>query len=174
MIRIKFTLNKNEVDGDNRPIKWPIKYPYWCYGESETTFNMLAYADSAAEMRKLWPESINLEIEEVDKVEFTEEFPCPAWYIEPERHGKVSKDTYLDTDLIDLIKEIRKRMSIDVSNGSVEFSKYGTEKVKILTDCINALPDGNRYKKCSESGIVASLREREGSFYIRFINYLYR
>ena len=73
-----------------------------------------------------------------------------------------------------MIKEIRKRMSIDVSNGSVEFGKYGTEKVKILTDCINALPDGNRYKKCSESGIVESLREREGSFYIRFINYLYR
>ena len=65
-------------------------------------------------------------------------------------------------------------MSIDVSNGSVEFGKYGTEKVEILTDCINALPDGNRYKKYSESGIVASLREREGSFYIRFINYLYR
>lgn len=174
MIRIIFTLNKAEVDGDNRPIKWPIKYPYWCCGETETKFDMLAYADSAAEIRKLWPESINLEIEEVNKIEFTEEFPCPTWYVEPEKRKKLSKDTLLDTDLIELIKEIRKRMSIEVSDGVVKFSKSGTEKVEALTDSINALSEDNKYKKCSESGIVASLREREGSFYIKFINYICR
>lgn len=34
MIRARFHIRKDDCDNDYRPVKWPIKYPYWCSAES--------------------------------------------------------------------------------------------------------------------------------------------
>ena len=34
MIRARFYIRKDDCDNDYRPVKWPIKYPYWCSAES--------------------------------------------------------------------------------------------------------------------------------------------
>lgn len=53
MLRIRFTVDINEVEGDYRPIKWPIKYPYWCSGENDKDFILIAYVDSLDELYDL-------------------------------------------------------------------------------------------------------------------------
>lgn len=35
MIRAKFYIKFKDCGNDYRPVKWPIKYPYWCTGESD-------------------------------------------------------------------------------------------------------------------------------------------
>ena len=43
MIRARFYT----AEKDYRPIKWPIKYPYWCSGETaELSAILIAYADT--------------------------------------------------------------------------------------------------------------------------------
>lgn len=32
MIRARFYIKKSDCGNDYRPVKWPIKYPYWCSG----------------------------------------------------------------------------------------------------------------------------------------------
>jgi hypothetical protein len=37
MIRARFYIKKSDCDNDYRPVKWPIKYPYWCSAESDNS-----------------------------------------------------------------------------------------------------------------------------------------
>lgn len=37
MIRARFYIGKDDCDNDYRPVKWPIKYPYWCSAESSNS-----------------------------------------------------------------------------------------------------------------------------------------
>jgi len=71
---------------DYRPMKWPIKYPYWCIGETAEFLSILiAYADSLEEIYEMWPEAEEVEWEEVDEIIFTSRFPKPDWYKEEEK-----------------------------------------------------------------------------------------
>lgn len=45
MIRARFYIKKSDCDNDHRPVKWPIKYPYWCSAESSNSFVLVAYAE---------------------------------------------------------------------------------------------------------------------------------
>lgn len=45
MIRARFYIKKSDCGNDYRPVKWPIKYPYWCSGESDDSFILVAYAE---------------------------------------------------------------------------------------------------------------------------------
>lgn len=80
MIWTRFYLNIKEVKGDYRPLVWPIKYPYWCSGETQNDFILVAYVESLDELYKQWPEAKNIDSEEVKKVTFTDRFPKPDWY----------------------------------------------------------------------------------------------
>ena len=71
MIRARFYIKKKDCSNDYRPVKWPIKYPYWCTGESNDCFILVAYADSVEQITELWPEACFIEPAEVDKIEFT-------------------------------------------------------------------------------------------------------
>lgn len=82
MIRVIFFVDKGKCDGDYRPLRWPIQYPYWCTGESAHHFVLVAYINSIEELKDLWPEASNIESEEVDKVFFSDRFPKPDWYKE--------------------------------------------------------------------------------------------
>lgn len=82
MIRARFYIKFDDCDNDYRPVKWPIKHPYWCTGETDDSFTIVAYADDVEEIRELWPEACNIETENVDRIEFTGRFPKPEWYKE--------------------------------------------------------------------------------------------
>jgi len=41
---------------------------------------LIAYADSEDDIKRLWPESYNIESEEVSEIVFTSRFPKPNWY----------------------------------------------------------------------------------------------
>jgi len=81
MIKARFYI----VAEDYRPTKWPIKYPYWCIGETEREALLVAYADSLEEIQELWPEADQVEWAEVDEVVFTSRLPKPDWYKEEEK-----------------------------------------------------------------------------------------
>ena len=50
MIRARFYINKKDCGNDYRPVKWPIKYPYWCTGESSDCF-IIDYGVMAGSVR---------------------------------------------------------------------------------------------------------------------------
>tara|TARA_R100001129_G_scaffold151506_1_gene113776 strand:+ start:296 stop:544 length:249 start_codon:yes stop_codon:yes gene_type:complete len=78
VLRVRFRANQE----DYRPVKWPIKYPYWCTGEDETHSILVAYVESLDELYTLWPEAEDLDVEERDKLTFTDRFTKPDWYLE--------------------------------------------------------------------------------------------
>ena len=80
MIRARFYIDKEECGGDYRPLEWPIEHPYWCTGESDNDFILVAYATNVEEIKKLWPEASSIEVQEVEKVVFTDRFKSPDWY----------------------------------------------------------------------------------------------
>lgn len=84
MIRARFYIEKSDCNYDYRPIKWPIKYPYWCTGENSEFFIIVAYADNVEQIMELWPEAYLVESEEVQDIVFTSRFPKPEWYNEEE------------------------------------------------------------------------------------------
>ena len=46
MIRARFFFFFEECEGDYRPLEWPIQYPYWCTGENDSYFVLVAYINS--------------------------------------------------------------------------------------------------------------------------------
>ena len=76
MLRVRFHANPD----DYRPVKWPVKYPFWCTGYGENYSVVVAYVDSVDELMELWPEASNLDIEERESITFTDRFPKPSWY----------------------------------------------------------------------------------------------
>lgn len=81
MIRTRFYIKKSDCDNDYRPVKWPIKYPYWCSGESDDSFILVAYAEDEDSIKELWPEAYDINVLEKDtEVKFTLRFPKPKWY----------------------------------------------------------------------------------------------
>lgn len=79
MLRVRFYTDAE----DYRPINWPLKYPYWLTGEIATepiTFIIVAYADDLEYIKENWPEATNIESQEVQKIEFSDRFPKPAWF----------------------------------------------------------------------------------------------
>ncbi len=77
MLRIRFVA----TDGDPRPIKWPVKHPYWCTGyTNEDKPIMVAYADSKEQILEFWPDAEQLDVMSTeDEYTFTSRFPRPDW-----------------------------------------------------------------------------------------------
>lgn len=82
MLRVRFKIKFDDCGNDYRPVVWPIKHPYWCTGEGDDHYVLLAYVDSQDILAHQWPEAYDLEIEEVDKIEYTSRFKKPDWYEE--------------------------------------------------------------------------------------------
>lgn len=78
MVRVRFTI----VGHDPRPMKWPLKYPYWVSGyDSYIRPIIIAYAETSKELHELWPDICDIsDVQIVDKVEFSERFPKPHGY----------------------------------------------------------------------------------------------
>ena len=81
MIRARYYIQKSDCDNDYRPVKWPIKYPYWCSAESDNSFVLVAYAEDEDSIKELWPEAYDINVLEKDtEIRFTLRFPKPEWY----------------------------------------------------------------------------------------------
>ena len=81
MIRARFYIKKSDCGNDYRPVKWPIKYPYWCSAESSNSFVLVAYAEDEDSIKELWPEAYDINVLEEDtEIRFTLRFPKPEWY----------------------------------------------------------------------------------------------
>ena len=77
MLRIRFRANYN----DPRPINWPVKHPFWITGSAgdDTYSIVVSYADNEQYIYDNWPEAKNLDVQEVQKYEFSDRFPKPEW-----------------------------------------------------------------------------------------------
>ena len=84
MLRVRFEVDEE----DYRPVKWPIKHPYWCSGYSDTHNILVAYVDDLDQLLELWPDAENVDIMEEDtEYSFTDRFPKPDWLkLEGESH----------------------------------------------------------------------------------------
>lgn len=93
MIKARFYIRKDDCNNDYRPVKWPIKYPYWCSGESDDSFILVAYAEDEDNIKELWPEAYDINVLEKDtEVKFTLRFPKPKWYeLQEERSEEYDK-----------------------------------------------------------------------------------
>lgn len=81
--KYRFKIDKKAVNGDYRPVSWPIDFPYWCSGESETDFILVAFVTDKHEITRIWPEAGDLEYLNVYEAPvFSSRFPCPPWYAE--------------------------------------------------------------------------------------------
>lgn len=78
MIRARFYIRKDDCDNDYRPVKQPIKHPYWCSAESSNSFVLVAYAEDEDSIKELWPEAYDINVLEKDtEIRFTLRFPKP-------------------------------------------------------------------------------------------------
>src|SRR5699024_6715404 len=81
MIKARFYIRKDDCNNDYCPVKWPIKYPYWCSAESSNSFVLVAYAEDEDSIKELWPEAYDINVLEKDtEIRFTLRFPKPEWY----------------------------------------------------------------------------------------------
>jgi len=83
MYRVRFYLPLNKCNNDYRTVIWPIRYPYWCTGYTDTEAIIVAYVKDMDELLMQWPEMNGLEIddcERCDKIEFSSRFARPDWY----------------------------------------------------------------------------------------------
>lgn len=78
MFRVRFHANAQ----DPRPIKWPVKLPYWITGYGDDYAIVVAYVDNIEEITELWPEATNLDAEQRDNITFTSRFAKPSWWDE--------------------------------------------------------------------------------------------
>ena len=76
MLRARFHANPD----DPRPVKWPIKYPFWVSGRGDGYSIVVAYVDDITELMELWPEATHITHEERDAILFTSRFGQPDWY----------------------------------------------------------------------------------------------
>lgn len=76
MLRVRFKANLD----DYRPVKWPVKHPYWCSGCSGNNSIVISYADDVEYIYEHWPEAEDLDIDEVEDYVFTDRFPVPEWW----------------------------------------------------------------------------------------------
>lgn len=78
MLRVRFYANED----DYRPVKWPVKYPYWCSGYGEGYSVVVSFADNIEYIKENWPEATDIAATKVDAVTFSDRFPKPSWYQE--------------------------------------------------------------------------------------------
>lgn len=82
MIRARFKADPR----DYRPVNWPPPGPYWCTGsDGDGAYSIIvAYADSEDQIREFWPEASDITSEERTEYTFTDRFPEPEWWKNPD------------------------------------------------------------------------------------------
>lgn len=71
--RVRFKTNEK----DFRPIRIPSPGPWWCSGQGEEYYILIAYVRKLKQIKSFWPEAYGMDYSDEDKIEFTERFPKP-------------------------------------------------------------------------------------------------
>lgn len=77
MIRVCFKANHD----DPRPVKWPVKHPFWitgCAGDGSYS-TVVSYADNEQYILDNWPEAEITSTRPAENYVFTDRFPKPDW-----------------------------------------------------------------------------------------------
>ena len=72
---------------DYRPVLWPPPGPYWCSGEGDDYWILIAWFPAQFQISDYWPEAEDLESTEEGPPIYTDRFPKPDW-IESAAQGK--------------------------------------------------------------------------------------
>jgi hypothetical protein len=82
MIRARFKADAE----DYRPINWPPPGPYWCtgYAGDDSYSIVVAYADNEDQIKAFWPEAKDIDSTECTDYTFTDRFPQPSWWKNPD------------------------------------------------------------------------------------------
>lgn len=68
---------------DYRPIIFNHRYPWWCSGETmDGKAIIVAYLPENESLFKYWDDAFNIDKEACEKIEFTERFPKPDYFVE--------------------------------------------------------------------------------------------
>lgn len=76
MIRAQFRV----YDYTFHPAGFQTDHPYWCVEEGKDYYDMYAYADDGEDLKKRWPNAVNIKISPAKKYEFSSDFPKPLWF----------------------------------------------------------------------------------------------
>lgn len=81
MLRFRFRIPIEPVH-DYRPISFPPEGPYWCSGEDDTHYTLIAFSPSQEVLTgpERWPDAEDIDDEGEQPITFTERFPCPQWW----------------------------------------------------------------------------------------------
>ena len=181
MFLVKFKVSKNN-SGDYRPAIWPVAYPYWLVNEDEHDFILRAYVEDFVVYNLMWPFSYVIETKEVDKIEYTDEFPQPAWYEPNNNIGDILDNKNSDNklknlvndDLVDLLKLVNEKVGITVDDeGLVRIGVGGCDETAEIEKCLQYLDYKNKYKEYDAKEIKMLLKERESAQYLMIVKKFY-
>lgn len=176
MFLVYFKIPRYDEDVDYKPALWPVDHPYWLVSEDEKFFYMRAYVEDFVIFNLLWPHTYDLQSTEVDKVEYTDEFPRPAWYVLKYKYDKLFEGTeddklknLVNNDLIDLLKIIDNNVGFSIKKSKVVIGIEGCDEMEEIEKCMELLDYDNKYKKYSTKEIIALVKEREAMQYIMIV-----
>ena len=130
---------KTKAINDYRPLIFNPKYPWWCSGEGDGYVTIVAYLPVGENIYKYWDDAYHVHSKKVDKIEFTDRFPKPNYFIEDDANTIVKNIRRID-DLgrIVITKDIRKYLGInegdkldvdvDTSIGKIIISRLSDEE----------------------------------------------
>ena len=180
MFLVNFKISKN-VSGDYKSVIWPVEYPYWLVREDEKSFWMRAYVEDFVTFNLMWPYAYIINTKEVDDVEYTDEFPKPAWYepkykfedlFDDEKDDKMKN--LVNSDLIDLLKLINEKVGISVDDdGIVTIGTDESDDLAEIEKCMQYLDYKNKYKNYNAKEILAMLKERDSIQYLTIVKRFY-
>lgn len=82
LYRCRFIVNGE----DPRPVKWPIKHPYWITGYDDDDYAIIvSYTNDENYIYENWPDAKDIGMEEMLCYVFSDRFPSPKWFNESEQ-----------------------------------------------------------------------------------------
>lgn len=67
---------------DYRPLVFDPRYPWWCSGENDESATIIAWLPVKEDLLKYWDDAFEIESSVHGKIEFTDRFDKPDYFIE--------------------------------------------------------------------------------------------
>lgn len=68
--------------GDPRPLVFDPHYPWWHSGSGDGFATIVAYLPEGTNLYQYWPDAFDINSTLEDKIEFTDRFPMPGYFVE--------------------------------------------------------------------------------------------
>lgn len=77
------------VIDDYRPLEFNPCYPWWCTGSGDNFVTIVAYLPEGEGLYKYWDDAEDVDVEDRDKITFTDRFPKPGYFKELEEEKSI-------------------------------------------------------------------------------------